>query len=148
MPASAKAEEIPGSDRDQGSGRLEAGDPPEATQDNRQPLPPGALLGRRAALRPAVVLLVLFTLIESQLLYAFGRYRRRAYIPILVLTAIGIALGQLWANAGFVSFKIGEADVLPGLLFGIALQPLARRFPSPSRWRPGPTQIDEQSSNR
>jgi hypothetical protein len=99
-------------------------------------------------IKPALVLLVLFVLLESQLLYAFGRYRRRLYLPILLLTAVGIALGQAWANAGLPAFRLGEAAVLPGVLFALALQPLVRRIPSFERWRPRPTQIDEHAGER
>jgi hypothetical protein len=98
--------------------------------------------------KPSLLLLVIVTLIESQLLYAFAPNRRRAYVPVLVLTAIGIALGQAWANAGFPALKLGEAAVLPGLLFALLLQPLASRFPSLPRRRRTPVQVDEQTTER
>ena len=76
-------------------------------------------------MRPYLILLALVVLILSQLLYALAPYRHRAYLPILALTAIGIAAGQLWAAAGLPSYRLGEAGLLPGLLFALVLQPLA-----------------------
>ena len=82
-----------------------------------------------SALPPALILDLLMILIVSQLLYAFFPYRRRAYLPVLLLTALGVALGQLWDVLGLPAYRIGGANLLPALLFVLALQPLARRLP-------------------
>jgi len=82
-----------------------------------------------SAVPPALVIDVLMILIVSQLLYAFFPYRRRAYLPVLLLTALGVALGQLWDVLGLPAYRIGGANLLPALVFVLALQPLARRLP-------------------
>jgi len=82
---------------------------------------------------PGLVVLVLLILIVSQLCYAFLPYRRRAYIPILVMTALGFGLGQAWDFLGLAAARLGEANVLPGVVFALALQPLARFVPAPRR---------------
>jgi len=82
-----------------------------------------------SAIPPALVIDVLMILIVSQLLYAFFPYRRRAYLPVLLLTALGVALGQLWDVLGLPAYRIGGANLLPALVFVLALQPLARRLP-------------------
>ncbi|HEV2139886.1 MAG TPA: hypothetical protein VGT01_01745 [Candidatus Dormibacteraeota bacterium] len=81
---------------------------------------------------PGVVVAVLLVLIVSQLCYAFLPYRRRAYIPILLMTAVGFGLGQLWDFLGLPSWRLGEANFLPALIFALLLQPLARFVPRPS----------------
>jgi hypothetical protein len=78
---------------------------------------------------PGLVVAVLAVLILSQLFYGFLPYRRRAYVPILVMTAIGFALGQLWDYLGLPSARMGQANVLPAVVFAILLQPLARFVP-------------------
>lgn len=78
---------------------------------------------------PALVIDVLVVLIASQLLYALFPYRRRAYLPVLLLTALGVALGQLWDFLGLPSLRLGGADLLPALLFVLLLAPLAPRIP-------------------
>jgi hypothetical protein len=83
---------------------------------------------------------VLLVLIVSQLCYAFLPYRRRAYLPVLLLTAAGFALGQTWDYLGLPSARFGQANVLPAVLFALLLQPLTRFFPGRSRGsetRPG-----------
>jgi hypothetical protein len=82
---------------------------------------------------PGLIVGVLLVLIVSQLCYAFLPYRRRAYPPILLMTAIGFGLGQLWDLLGLPSWRLGEADVLPALVFALLLQPLARFVPRPGR---------------
>ena len=82
-----------------------------------------------SAVPPALVIDVLMILIVSQLLYAFFPYRRRAYLPVLLLTALGVALGQLWDVLGLPAYRIGGANLLPALVFVLALQPLVRRLP-------------------
>ena len=80
---------------------------------------------------PGLIVAVLLVLIVSQLCYAFLPYRRRAYIPILLMTAIGFGLGQLWDFLGLPSWRLGEANLLPALAFALLLQPLARFVPGP-----------------
>jgi hypothetical protein len=82
---------------------------------------------------PGLIVAVLLVLIVSQLCYAFLPYRRRAYIPILVMTALGFALGQAWDFLGLPSWRLGEANFFPALAFALLLQPLARFIPRPSR---------------
>ena len=81
------------------------------------------------AIPPALVIDVLLTLIVSQLCYLFFPYRQRAYLSILLLAALGVALGQLWDVMGIPDVRVGSANLLPGLLFAVALQPLASRAP-------------------
>ena len=80
-------------------------------------LPPGLLVG------------LLLVLILSQALYALWPYRRRSYLPVLLLTGAGVLLGQLWDVFGLPAVRLGQANVLPAVLFAIALQPLANRLP-------------------
>ena len=82
---------------------------------------------------PGLIVAVLLVLIVSQLCYAFLPYRRRAYVPILVMTAIGFGVGQLWDFLGLPSWRLGEANLLPALAFALLLQPLARFVPRPGR---------------
>ena len=82
---------------------------------------------------PGVIVAVLLILITSQLCYAFLPYRRRAYIPILLMTALGFGLGQLWDFLGLPSWRLGEANLMPALAFALLLQPLARFVPRPKR---------------
>ena len=81
---------------------------------------------------PGLVVGVLAVLILSQLFFAFLPYRRRAYLPILLMTALGFGLGQLWDFFGLPSARLGQADVLPATVFALLLQPLARFVPRPS----------------
>jgi len=88
-----------------------------------------------AALRlipPGLIVAVLAVLILSQLCFAFLPYRRRAYLPILLMTGLGFALGQLWDFLGLPSARLGQANVLPAAVFALLLQPLARFVPRPS----------------
>ncbi|MGH7862076.1 MAG: hypothetical protein ACREOS_07510 [Candidatus Dormibacteraceae bacterium] len=81
---------------------------------------------------PAIIVLAILTLILSQLFYAFLPYRRRAYLPVLLMALLGVLLGQLWSFVGLPAKVWGEADLLPGVIFALALQPLAQRVPI--RW--------------
>ena len=83
---------------------------------------------------------VLAVLVLSQLFYAFLPYRRRAYVPILVTTAAGFILGQLWDFLGLPSLRLGQANVLPAVAFALLLQPLARFVPRPKREPKEPTE--------
>jgi len=82
---------------------------------------------------PGLIVGTLLVLIVSQLFFAFLPYRRRAYVPILVMTALGFALGQGWDFLGLPSWRLGQANVLPALVFAALLQPLARFVPGRSR---------------
>ena len=93
---------------------------------------------------PGLIIAVLLVLIVSQLCFAFLPYRRRAYLPILLMTAIGFGLGQLWDFLGLPSARLGEANLLPALIFALLLQPLARFVPRPSR---EPKEPPEDRSN-
>jgi hypothetical protein len=85
------------------------------------------------AVPPGLVVAVLAVLILSQVFYAFLPYRKRAYLPILVTTAAGFALGQLWDFLGLPSLRMGQANVVPAIPFAVLLQPLARFVPRPKR---------------
>ena len=82
---------------------------------------------------PGVIVAALAVLIVSQLFFAFLPYKRRAYLPVLLMTAIGFVLGQLWDYIGLPSIRLGQANMLPAVLFALLLQPLARFVPRPSR---------------
>ncbi|HEY8863854.1 MAG TPA: hypothetical protein VIO37_06760 [Candidatus Dormibacteraeota bacterium] len=82
---------------------------------------------------PGLVVAALAVLVVSQLFFALLPYRRRAYLPILLMTAIGFGLGQLWDYIGLPSLRLGQANMLPAVLFSLLLQPLARFVPRPSR---------------
>lgn len=82
---------------------------------------------------PGLIVAALAVLIVSQLFYAFLPYRRRSYLPVLLMTVIGFGLGALWDFIGLPSLRLGEANLLPAILFAILLQPLARFVPGESR---------------
>jgi hypothetical protein len=90
---------------------------------------------------PGVIVAVLLVLITSQFFFAFLPFRRRAYIPILVLTTIGFGLGQLWDYVGLPSLRLGQANIVPAIFFALALQPLARFI----RRRPRQTKEPDRS---
>ncbi len=79
-------------------------------------IPPGLVLG------PALVLLL------AQLFHGLWHDRRRRYLAVLLLTAAGVGLGQLWDVVGLPAIRLGEVDLLPAALFAVALQTLARRL--------------------
>ena len=78
---------------------------------------------------PGIVPAVFFVLILSAVFYAALPYRRRSYVPILVMTALGCALGQGWDYIGLPGLRLGQANVLPAFVFALAFQPLARFVP-------------------
>ena len=80
---------------------------------------------------PGLIVGTLAVLILSQLCFAFLPYRRRAYVPILLMTALGFGLGQVWDFLGLPSARLGQANVLPATAFALLLQPLARFVPRP-----------------
>ncbi len=82
---------------------------------------------------PGLIVGILLVLIVSQLFFAFLPYRRRAYLPVLALTAIGFVLGQAWDFLGLPAVRLGQADLLPAVVFALLLQPLARFVPRPTR---------------
>jgi hypothetical protein len=82
---------------------------------------------------PGLIVASLAVLIVSQLCFALLPYRRRAYLPVLLMTAIGFGLGQLWDYIGLPALRLGQANMLPAVLFALLLQPLARFVPRPSR---------------
>lgn len=86
------------------------------------------------AVAPGVVLGLLLVLALSHLFYAFWPYRHRGYLAVLLLTAAGVLLGQGWDVAGLPGLRLGEANVVPAILFAAGLQPLARPLRLP--WRP------------
>lgn len=80
---------------------------------------------------PGLIVAVLLVLITSQAFFALVPYRRRSYVPVLAMTALGFGLGQVWDYIGLPSWRLGQADLLPALLFALLLQPLARFVPRP-----------------
>jgi hypothetical protein len=78
---------------------------------------------------PGLIVGLLLILISSQLFYALLPYRRRSYLAVLATTAVGFGLGELWDVLGLPSWRLGQADLLPGLAFALLLQPLARYVP-------------------
>jgi hypothetical protein len=80
---------------------------------------------------PALILLVLFTVVATAVFYAALPYKRRALVPILLMTALGFALGQGWDYIGLPALRFGQANVVPGMLFALALQLLVRFVPTP-----------------
>ena len=92
-------------------------------------VPAGLSVPPLPRLQPGLLVGLLLVLVLSQLLYALWPYRRRSYLPALLLTALGVLLGQAWDLVGLPAFRLGEANVLPAALFAIALQPLADRLP-------------------
>jgi len=94
---------------------------------------------------PGLVVAALAVLIFSQVFYAFLPFRRRAYLPPLLMTALGFALGQLWDFLGLPSIRLGQANLLPAVAFALLLQPLARFVP---RFRRGPKEPEPPPSGR
>lgn len=82
---------------------------------------------------PGLIVGTLAVLIVSQLFFAFLPYRRRAYLPVLAMTAAGFALGQAWDFLGLPAVRLGQANLLPAIVFALLLQPLARFVPRPDR---------------
>ncbi|MDP9246845.1 MAG: hypothetical protein M3O95_01940 [Candidatus Dormibacteraeota bacterium] len=80
-------------------------------------------------LQPGLVVAALLILILSQVLYALWPYRRRSYLAALLMTALGVLLGQAWDVFGLPALRLGQANLLPAVLFAIALQPFADRLP-------------------
>ena len=85
-----------------------------------------------SSIPPGLIVAVLLVLITSQLFFIFLPYRRRAYVSILVMTALGFGIGQFWDYIGLPSWRLGQANLLPAVLFALLLQPLARFVPRPN----------------
>jgi hypothetical protein len=92
---------------------------------------------------PGLVVALLAILILSQVFYAALPYRKRAYVPILVTTAAGFVLGQLWDYLGLPSLRLGQANMVPAIAFALLLQPLARFVPRPNREPKEPKEPNE-----
>jgi hypothetical protein len=82
---------------------------------------------------PGLIVATLAVLVLSQLCFALLPYRRRAYLPILLMTAIGFGLGQLWDFLGLPALRLGQANMVPAVPFALLMQPLARFVPRPNR---------------
>jgi hypothetical protein len=96
---------------------------------------------------PGVIVEVLAVLMVSQLFFAFLPYKRRSYLPILLMTVIGFGLGALWDFLGLPSARLGQANMLPAIVFAALLQPLARFVPRPSREPKEPEPSKPRSRN-
>jgi hypothetical protein len=97
-------------------------------------------LGLVNLIPPGLVVAILAILILSQVFYAFLPYRKRSYFSILVVTAAGFALGQLWDFLGLPSLRMGQANVAPAVAFALLLQPLAKFVP---RLKRAPKELKE-----
>jgi hypothetical protein len=78
---------------------------------------------------PWLIVSGLLALIASQLFYALLPQRPRPYLSVLALTVVAWIAGQVWQAAGLPAARIGEANVLPALLFALGLQPAAPYLP-------------------
>lgn len=78
---------------------------------------------------PALVTDGLLALAISQVCYALLPYRRRSYPYVVLLAAVGMAIGQAWNALDLPAVRLGDAAVIPGALFAVLLQPLAGRLP-------------------
>ena len=77
---------------------------------------------------PALLVELVLTALVAQVLYALWPYRRRVFIAVLVLSAVGMGLGEAWDVLGLPAFRVGGAALLPGALFAAALQLLEPRI--------------------
>lgn len=92
-------------------------------------------------IRPGYLLVVLLILAVSQLCYAFLPYRRRRYLLVLLLAAVGMLAGEIWSALGLPGFTLGDANLVPGLPLAVVLQVFQDRlFPRRARSAPGPRQ--------
>jgi len=129
-----------------GTWKAKAGDPPELAQDNPPPWSGGSAHNPVKLIPPGLIVVVLFVLILSAAFYAALPYRRSAYVPILVTTALGFALGQLWDYVGLPSIRIGQANLLPAAVFALLLQLAARFVPRPRREPKEPAETQSRTS--
>jgi hypothetical protein len=77
---------------------------------------------------PGLLLAVPFVLLLAQLFHVLWQSGRSRYLAVLVLTAGGVLLGQVWDAVGLPALRLGQLDLLPAALFATALQPLGRRL--------------------
>jgi hypothetical protein len=77
---------------------------------------------------PGLLLAVPFTMLLAQVVHTLGLGGRRRYLAVLILTAAGMLLGQAWDVLGLPAARLGQLDLLPAIVFAIALQVLARRL--------------------
>jgi hypothetical protein len=103
-------------------------------------------LGALKVIPPGLILAVLFVLILSAVFYAALPYRRRAYVPILIMTALGFGLGQAWDYVGLPSIRVGQANLLPAALFALLLQPAARFVLRPRQEPKEPAETQSRTS--
>jgi len=85
-------------------------------------------LGLTAWIPPGLVLGLVLTLLLAQLLHALWHNGRCRYLVVLLLTAGGVLLGQLWDVLGLPGLRLGQVNLLPAVLFATALQALSRRL--------------------
>jgi hypothetical protein len=94
-----------------------------------------------ALLRPGYLLVILLILAVSTLCYAFLPYRRRRFLLILLLAAVGMLLGEIWAALGLPALNLGDTNLVPGIPLAVLLQLLEDRLqPRRARSAPGPRQ--------
>jgi len=110
-----------------------SGQPTALVPAGRDPAPAGfSFLGAFPAvlgwIPPGLLLAVPLTLLLAQLLHALWHSGRCRYLAVLILTAAGIGLGQLWDAVGLPVVRLGQLNLLPAILFATALQPLGRRL--------------------
>ncbi|MGH7910812.1 MAG: hypothetical protein ACREQM_05830 [Candidatus Dormibacteraceae bacterium] len=79
-------------------------------------------------LRPGYLLVVLLILVVSQLCYALLPYRRRRYLLVLLLSAVGMLLGEIWALLGLPALQLGDANLVPGIPLALLFQLLQDRL--------------------
>jgi hypothetical protein len=96
---------------------------------------------------PGLIVATLAVLVLSQLCFAVLPYKRRAYLPILLMTTIGFGLGQLWDFLGLPALRLGQANMVPAIPFALLLQPLARFVPRPRREPKEPKPGNSSSAN-
>jgi hypothetical protein len=77
---------------------------------------------------PGLLLAVPLTLLLAQFLHTLGLGGRRRYLAVLILTSAGVLLGQAWDVLGLPSARLGQLNLLPAIVFAMALQMLARRL--------------------
>ena len=77
---------------------------------------------------PGVVMGVALVLVLAQLFHVVWHSARRRYLAVLLLTAAGIGLGQLWDALGLPALRLGQLDLLPAVLFALVFQAFARRL--------------------
>jgi hypothetical protein len=77
---------------------------------------------------PALLLGVPVTLLLAQVLHTFWHGGRCRYRAVLVLTAAGVLLGEAWDLVGLPGLRLGQLNLVPAVLFAMALQPLGRHL--------------------